>query len=381
MTWNCRPKTWNCRNVIAGLLPALLLAAQGGSVHAQQMQQLPPIQGAQGAGPPGAKGKSTAAPSGGSAASSGKSSGGAGTSSGKGASKAESASAGSEGGIGRRVDQLEEQLVDLQVVIGTLESLAKSGGGAGSGASAPAFRPSAQPSGGAYSASDAARIDGLETQIRALTAQLEQLATQVRALDGRRGEYSPPGGPSVGAAPPSRFGSTTVTTDPIGSMLSESSGQLPPPQRQGSTLPPQARPGGGAVPVSTDPGASKQAYEAAYASLLQQDYGAAEAGFDDFLKRYPADPLAANAQYWLGESFFVRGQFKPAAAAFLKGYQSYGKSAKAPDSLLKLAMSLDRLGQRDAACSSYAELASRFPTAPTHIKNRAQTERQRIGCA
>ena len=72
---------------------------------------------------------------------------------------------------------------------------------------------------------------------------------------------------------------------------------------------------------------------------------------------------------------------RSSAAAFLKGYQSYGKSAKAPDSLLKLAMSLDRLGQRDAACSSYAELASRFPTAPTHIKNRAQTERQRIGCA
>ena len=39
-----------------------------------------------------------------------------------------------------------------------------------------------------------------------------------------------------------------------------------------------------------------------------------------------------------------------------------------------------RLGQEEAACSSFSELNSRFPTAPPHIKNRAQTERQRIGC-
>ncbi len=366
--------TWKCKNLIAALLPALLLVAGDAPAHAQQMQPLPPVQGGYPAAQ--APARSKTAPSKGSS----------GTAAAKVPAKSEPASGG-DGGLGRRVDQLEEQLVDLQVVIGTLESLAKSGGGgSGGGASAPAFRPSTQSGGGAYSASDAARIDGLETQIRALTAQLEHLADQVRALDGRRGALPPAGGPSFGGAPHqggppqpgARFGSTTVTTDPIGSLLAESSGQLPAPsQRQAASAPS----GGGAIPVSSDPGGSKQAYEAAYASLLQQDYGAAEAGFDDFLKRYPGDPLAANAQYWLGESFFVRGQFKPAAAAFLKGYQSYGKSGKAPDSLLKLAMSLDRLGQRDAACSSYAELANRFPGAPSHIKNRAHTERQRIGCA
>jgi TolA-binding protein len=65
----------------------------------------------------------------------------------------------------------------------------------------------------------------------------------------------------------------------------------------------------------------------------------------------------------------------------LKGYQTYARSAKAPESLLKLAMSLDRLGQRDAACSSYNELGQRFPNAPAHVKSRAQSERARIGCA
>src|SRR5262245_54871472 len=55
-----------------------------------------------------------------------------------------------DAGLQRRVEQLEEQLVDLQVVIGTLESLAKGG-------AAPA--PGAQLSGAALSAADAGRLD------------------------------------------------------------------------------------------------------------------------------------------------------------------------------------------------------------------------------
>jgi len=267
----------------------------------------------------------------------------------------------------------------MQVVIGTLESLAKSGGGAAASA-APTWR-----SGTASGASDAARIDGIETQIRALTAELQQLSQQVRQANG--------GGTPVqrrsidGAAPAlgGGFGSTTVTAgrdDAIGGLLSGQAGSAPPAAtdpgaadtisgRQATATPPAA--------AANDPTA-KQLYEVAYGHLLQQDYGAAEAAFDDFLKRFPNDGLAGNAQYWLGEAYYVRGQYKSAAGAFLKGYQSYIRSAKAPDSLLKLAMSLDRLGQRDAACSSFGELVAKFPNAPAHLRSRAQSERQRIGC-
>lgn len=303
--------------------------------------------------------------------------------------------AGGDQGLRQRVDQLEEQLVDMQVVIGTLESLAKSGGG-----SAPApMRSSAI--GGDYGPSDSARLDGIETQIRALTAQVEQLTAQVHAGGGasRRGDGGGDGWTAPAASPaPTRFGSTTVTSgqgDPIGSLLS---GTTPPrreaaaaaqadePRREASgpggysseTLSaPTAVAGLPAEAVGANP---KQLYETAYGYLLQQDYGAAEAAFDDFLKRFPSDSLAGNAQYWLGESFYVRGNYKAAAGAFLKGYQTYAKSSKAPDSLLKLAMSLDRMGQKDAACSSFSELNTRFPTAPPHIKSRAQSERQRLGC-
>ncbi len=301
--------------------------------------------------------------------------------------------AGGDGGLRRRVEQLEEQLVDIQVVIGTLESLTRSG------AAAPSARGGAS---GGFAPSDAARVDGMETQIRALTTQIEQLAGEVRALGGpqRRTDTDPIGRPNApkvdgaselppvtperpgAAGVPERFGSTTVTPeggDPIGGLLSRDAGASPPPR---SGEPPVAALGADPAPPPTDAAAGnpKQLYETAYGYLLQQNYKAAETAFDEFLKRYPNDSLSGNAQYWLGESHFVRGEYKAAAGAFLKGYETYASSTKAPDSLLKLAMSLDRLGQKDAACSSYSELATKFPNAAPHVKSRAQTERQRVGC-
>jgi tol-pal system protein YbgF len=286
----------------------------------------------------------------------------------------------------QRIEQLEEQLVDMQVVVGTLESLAR-------GATAPAPSTGRQTPGpaAAIGAADAGRLDGIETQIRALAAQLEQVQEQVRALAVGAGPL-PQAANEPGAAPrPGRpqadpsstqaertgFGAVTVSPDAkkdeIDRILSAPPASGAPPGPHVTAAP---QPG---MPAEPDM-SPKQLYETAYGYLLQRDYGAAESAFDEFLRRHPNDPLAGNAQYWLGESLYVRGQYRAAAGAFLKGYQTYNKSAKAPENLLKLAMSLQRLGQKDAACSSYSELATKFPSAPTHVKNTAQTERQRAGC-
>ncbi|MGE0627731.1 MAG: tol-pal system protein YbgF [Hyphomicrobiaceae bacterium] len=273
-----------------------------------------------------------------------------------------------------RVEQLEEQLVDLQVVLGTVESLAKSGRSAGQGGN--------YGGGGGLSGPDAGRIAALETQVQALTAQLEQMAAEIRSLRGngtavsapplsappqRGGAWRPQSGPSdINPPPASRSGFNTTTSqppgpppgsDPIGSLLSN----------------------GAVQPAST--GSARQAYERAYGHLLQQNYDAAQSGFTAFLQRYPNDDMAANAQFWLGETYFVRGQWDEAAAAFLKVAQNHAKSAKAPDSLAKLAMALERKGNRQAACRALAELNSRYPNPPAYVKNWESAERRRAGCA
>jgi tol-pal system protein YbgF len=312
------------------------------------------------------------------------------------------AAASGDSALQQRVDQLEEQLVDMQVVIGTLESLARGGGAPAGGG------------GGFSGGADSVRVDGLETQMRAMSAQIQQLSDQVRALGGqpRRSDAGPtsgaaPGfiaeaptsgapGPGLGTASRSastpaaepdtgRFGSTTVTAgtgDSIGGLIESDQG--------GSSAAADAAPdmaalppafGAATAPNAADAGNAKQLYETAYGYLMQRDYAAAQGSFEDFLSRYPQDSLAGNAQYWLGEAHFVRGEYKAAAGSFLKGYQNYAGNARAADSLLKLAMSLDRLGQKDAACSSFGELSTRFPNAPENVKMRAKSERQRIGCS
>jgi tol-pal system protein YbgF len=268
----------------------------------------------------------------------------------------------------QRIEDLEKEIVDMHVLVGTLETLARQGGGSAASYS----------SGVPLTGQEASRIAALETQVAALAAQVEQLSAQVRALSGGGGGASAgvagdprrpaPGGPPPRSAPAAipGFGSTVITpggdTDPIGTLITG-----PNAGRQGSF-------GGGA---SMGP---KQAYETAYAQLLQQDYDGAEAGFTDFLAQYPSDGLAANAQYWLGETYFLRQQWDQAAQAFYKVAQNYGNSVKAPDSLAKLAMSLDRNGKRPAACAALGELNKRFPNPPAHVKNWEQAERKRTGC-
>ena len=309
---------------------------------------------------------------------------------------------GGDAQLRQRIEQLEEQLVDMQVIIGTLESLARAPGQTGSAAPAPR---------GGFAASDGAdqgRIDSLETQIRALTSQLEQLSDQVRQLGGRRTDAGATGGfasrEQPGPAPRSDFGSSggtagrdqpgpapradvggfrqtgptgsaagsfgsvTVTPgperDPIGRMITTDQ------DRPDQTAPQQSSLNAG--------GSVKELYETAYGYLLQQDYGAAEVAFEEFLQRHPTDRLAADAQYWLGETLYVQRRYKPAAQAFLKVMQNHSSSAKVPNSLLKLAMTLEQLGQKD--CALFSELESRHPNAAADVKSRARLVRQRVGC-
>jgi tol-pal system protein YbgF len=292
----------------------------------------------------------------------------------------------------QRVEQLEEQLTEMQVVIGTLESLARSPGTAAS--AAPVSR------GAPASGADQGRIEDLATQVRALTNQLEQLSEQVRQLGGRRTDAGSSGmmasreAPAFrpDSSPPARadgrswqsgptpeaprggaegsFGSVTVTPgperDPIGRLITREPGAGS--DRVASATTDAAQVGGN----------PKELYETAYGYLLQQDYGSAEASFEEFLRLHPADRLAADAQYWLGESLYVQRRYKPAGQAFLKVIQNHQASAKVPNSLLKLAMTLEQLGQKD--CALFSELETRHPNAAADVKNRARVVRQRVGC-
>ena len=131
--------------------------------------------------------------------------------------------------------------------------------------------------------------------------------------------------------------------------------------------------------VSLAPESPETLYERSNESLLRRQFSDAESGFSSFVSKYPEHSLAGSAQYWLGETYYAQGDFRQAAQNFLQGYKGYPKSRRAPDSLLKLGISLNKLGQTQQACAAFGALGGEFPNA-VDAKKRAQAESKRAGC-
>ena len=125
---------------------------------------------------------------------------------------------------------------------------------------------------------------------------------------------------------------------------------------------------------------SNAAYNEAFKDLNAKNYSAAATKFDAFVKKYPKDPLTSNAYYWLGESYYARGDYTRAAEGFRKGFESNPQGQKAPDNLLKLAMSLDNVKRTSEACIVLSQVVGKYGDAAPRTKERAEAERSRMQC-
>ncbi len=154
-----------------------------------------------------------------------------------------------------------------------------------------------------------------------------------------------------------------------------------PPAAPPASTPGPIKPTAAAKPGNVLPaGSPKDQYDFAYSLLQAREYDDAQVALAEFVTKHPDTELAGNAQYWLGETHYVRGQYEEAASAFLTGYQKYKKNTKGPDNLLKLGMSLGKLGQTQQACRSLGRLGTDYPDAPATVKQRAQRESTSLGC-
>ena len=302
----------------------------------------------------------------------------------------------------KRIQRLEEQIVDLGAQLGTVETMSQGGGAAAPSAGGPF-------SGGGSGGAEDGRLAEMETQMRALAAQMSETLRWLERIEQRSGGLAPSDQPS-GATENSRgsrqqpasrhsaeqseqgtgFSVGGEDKEPSGFSATVDPGQGKSGGRSDSGSyfgggSPDGNPGSGSAtvaPVRTAASSSPQAralYEQSYNALVQRDYRAAGDGFDKFVQSYPADPLAGSAFFWLGEAAFTSGEYRKAADSFLKSSTNYPQNEKAAESLLKLGISLKRLGENKAACSSFAELARRFPSA-TPVLQRAEREKSRAQC-
>jgi tol-pal system protein YbgF len=190
------------------------------------------------------------------------------------------------------------------------------------------------------------RNQQLQQQMEKMQADYEYRLDQLEGKGGKGGPRPSPSGPSPGGP-------------------------------QTSFAPPPAGPAPG--PTNGANGGD-QLYHDAFKKLQDGDYAGAEKGFRAFLAANPRHPLAGNAQYWLGETYYARRDYPSAMTAFAEGYKSYKASAKGPDNLLKLGVTLAQMGRKQDACAMFAKFSQDYPRATDLQRRRVDQERQKNGC-
>ena len=130
-------------------------------------------------------------------------------------------------------------------------------------------------------------------------------------------------------------------------------GTNPAPAASGSTAP--------GTPAPTGSSVEQTVYSQAFDALKAGSYSVAITGFKDFLANYPSSPLAENAQYWLGETYYVNHEYDAAAGAFRSVLQKWPDSREAPDAMLKLGYTQLELKKVAEGRATLTEVTRKFP--------------------
>jgi tol-pal system protein YbgF len=188
------------------------------------------------------------------------------------------------------------------------------------------------------------QLSQLENQMRELTGRIEEQQHQIDQMNRRQ----------TSAQPKSQSGATTSQPD-----YNYATPQVVRPgddKTQPTTI---IQSNAGEMAARSDLPAD-DLYEKAFVDIREGRYDAAEQGFQSFLNTYPDHKLAGNSQYWLAETYYVRGNYSDAAKFFAQGYQDYPESSKAADNLLKLGLSLAKLGKSALLTAAAKRLFSKL---------------------
>ncbi|MGY9006818.1 MAG: tol-pal system protein YbgF [Alphaproteobacteria bacterium] len=293
-----------------------------------------------------------------------------------------------------KIERLQREMSTVQQQV--YRSSSDSGSSGGTAKSAPIGQdgPSGLSDGG-LAATMQVRLDEIETQMRGFTGKIEELnhdvdginaqmkklvsdmEFRIKALETRlSGPVSNGATPSASAVPPQM---TPSASQPgiLGTIpLNDLNAVGVPGKAGGQPTKTVALPAAKILPKGTP----EEQYKHATGLLFQTDYVNAERALSAFVVVHPKHKLAGNAQYWLGETHYVRKNYRNAAQVFAEGYQKYPKSAKSADNLLKLGMSLGAMGKKKSACATFKRLVKEFSKAAKRIKSRVGKQRKKLRC-
>jgi tol-pal system protein YbgF len=171
-------------------------------------------------------------------------------------------------------------------------------------------------------------LEAARKQQRDMYADLDQ---RIKALESRGGG----GGGGGGAASVSAAASNAATAAPSSS-----------------------------ADTSNPSAEERTSYQAAFNLLKDSQYDKAVVAFQNFLAASPGSSLADNAQYWLGEAYYVNKAYPEAESAFQRVIDKYPQSRKIPDALLKIGYCRYELKQWDSAKSILTQVVTQYADTP-----------------
>src|SRR5206468_7143048 len=106
----------------------------------------------------------------------------------------------------------------------------------------------------------------------------------------------------------------------------------------------------------------ESAYGAALATYRAREHGQAVLEFLDFIGKYPKHPLAANAQYWIGEAYYSQRDYRQALVEFQKVLEYPSANGKVPDALLKMGLCYTSLREPGRASEVWTRIVGEYPS-------------------
>ena len=197
---------------------------------------------------------------------------------------------------------------------------------------------------------------GVKTRFESLTrAQAEQQA----GLDGLRVDMQGVQGrfEDLGRADVNLRQEQTLLKDELGLQVADL-GQRVAKLEPGLTLTPTGE-------------SADELYEKALQTIRdKQEPAAGRELMTTFLQRYPADPRAVNAAYWIGETHYAEKNYDKAVLQFEEVVHKYGDDPKVASALYKQALAFDALKDRKSARLVMKKVVERFPFAEEAKKAR-----------
>ena len=172
------------------------------------------------------------------------------------------------------------------------------------------------------------QIDSLNTELRSLRGQNEELAHNLQDADKRQKDFY-------------------IDLDTR--------------VRRFETPDAAAMPQSGDAPVADDPSAGNRAYEAAHGMFKAGKHQEAISAFQEFLKKFPDSVYVPNAHYEMGAAYFVLNDYQNALASYQVLASKYGFSPKAPEAMLGIADCQQGLKAIAAAKKILKQLIAKYP--------------------